>query len=140
MLLAPCICFPAIVFWLHSFLGIIRHPYWFRFLRHVSFHLGNVSLYGISYFITYLFHSYLFKSLNISSCQLIHNYIIYNCTYIQVYMYHLGMPIARLHYFHNLLDISPIECQQVAFAHPSTTTEFAGAFLPSNVAWPRFTP
>ena len=45
------------------------------------------------------------------------------------------MPIARLHYFHNLLDISPIEwnwtspltCQQMAFAHPSTTTEFAGA-------------
>ena len=51
-----------------------------------------------------IIHSPLFKSLNISSCQLIHNYIMYNCIYI-----HLGLPIARLQYFHNLLDIIPIE-------------------------------
>ena len=31
--------------------------------------------------IFFKFHSSLFKSLNISSCQLIHNYIIYNCIY-----------------------------------------------------------
>ena len=34
-----------------------------------------------------IIHSSLFKSLNISSCQLIHNYIMYNCIYIYIYAY-----------------------------------------------------
>ena len=33
----------------------MRHPNWFRFFSHVRFHLRNVSLYAISYFITYDF-------------------------------------------------------------------------------------
>ena len=62
MLLAPCTSFPAIVFCLHSFHRFIRHPGGLRFLRHFRIRLRNVSLYGVSYFITYAYSKHLLET------------------------------------------------------------------------------
>ena len=62
MMLAPCTSFPAIVFCLHSFHSFIRHPGGLIFLRHFRVRLRNVSLYGVSYLITYAYSKHLLET------------------------------------------------------------------------------